>query len=129
MPTVDVTELFTDPDLASPIVITRYAQRVDGHGRAQNVPTVTRAVGVVQPASPRTLAMLPDLVRSSGELEIWTQADLVEGTQGGAPDEVTYQGQQYTVANAQRWNEGGGSWTHAVCQLKALVAPTAPDTE
>jgi hypothetical protein len=124
MPTVDVTELFDDPDLASPLLIIRRRQIMDNHGRAINVPTTTTAVGVIQPARPRTLAMLPDLSRTSGAVEVWCRFDLKEGTQGTAPDEVVWLGQTYTVANVQRWaNEGGASWTHAVCELKALVAP------
>ena len=124
MPTIDVTELFTDPELASPITITRLKQVLDQHGRALNVPTTLNVVGIIQPARPRTLAMLPDLTRTSGAVEVWCCFDLKEGTQGTAPDEVTWLGQTYTVANVEPWrNMGGASWTHAVCELKALVAP------
>ena len=129
MPTIDVTELFTDPELASPITITRLKQVLDQHGRAFNAPTTFNVVGVIQPARPRTLAMLPDLTHTAGAVEVWCQFDLKEGTQATAPDEVTWLDQTYTVANVQGWrNLGGGSWTHAVCELKELVADDAPDT-
>lgn len=129
MPTIDVTELFTDPELASPITITRYAQSLDSHGRAVNVPTVCKIVGVIQPARPRTLAMLPDLTRTAGAIEVWCQFDLSEGQQKTAPDEITWLDQAYTVINVQGWrNMGGASWSYAVCELKALVADDAPDT-
>lgn len=128
MPDIDVTELFEDPDLASPIVWTTYVQYIDSHGRARNRPTTRTIVGVIQPARARTLAMLPDLIRTSGAVEVWCRADLKEGTQDTAPDVVTWVGQDYTVANVQRWaNEADGSWTHAVCELKALVADQSPD--
>lgn len=128
MPTIDVTELFEDPDLASPIMITEYSQYVDSHGRARNTPKTTKIVGVIQPASNRTLMLLPDLTRTSGAVEVWCRFDLKEGTQDTAPDEVTWCGQTYIVANVQRWaNEAGGSWTHAVCQMKNLVAVDSPD--
>ena len=129
MPTIDVTELFTDPELASPITVTRLTQSFDSHGRAQNTPTVYRLVGVIQPARPRTLALLPDLARTSGAVEVWVCFDLKEGMQGTAPDEVTWLGQTYTVINVEPWrNMAGGSWSHAVCELKALVAPQPGDT-
>ncbi len=129
MPTIDVTELFSDPELASPITITRLTQSLDSHGRAVNTPATYNIVGVIQPASPRTLAMLPDLTRTAGAVEVWCRFDLKEGTQTTAPDEVTWLGQIYIVANTQGWrNMGGGSWTHAVCELKALVADDGPDT-
>jgi hypothetical protein len=121
---IDVTELFNDPDLASPLIITRSAQTIDAHGRAQRTSTCYTAVGVAQPASPRTLAMLPDVSRTSGAIEVWTQFDLKEGTQGGFPDEITWLGQIYTVVHVNPWrNQSGGSFTRAVCELKALVAP------
>lgn len=125
MPTIDVTELFSDPDLASPIKVTRYAQRIDQHGRAVNTPTTTTLVGVIQPARARTLALLPDLARTSGAVEVWVAFDLKEGTQDMAADEVEWLGQSYVVASVDAWrNQIGGSWTHAVCEMKALVAPT-----
>ena len=124
MPSIDVTELFEDPDLSSPIKVIKYSQRIDQHGRAQNTPTSINTVGVIQPARPRVLAMLTDLSRTSGAVEVWCRMSLKEGTQTTAPDEVEWLGQIYTIANVQRWgNEAGGSWTHAVCELKALVAP------
>ena len=129
MPTIDVTELFTDPELASPLTITRLTQTFDSHGRATNTPVTYQLVGVIQPARPRTLAMLPDMSRTSGAVEVWLQFDLKEGTQGTAPDEVTWLGQVYTVYNVEPWrNMGGASWTHAVCELKSLVAPEPGDT-
>ena len=123
MPTIDVTELFDDPDLASPLVITRSVQTIDSHGRAQRSSTVVTAVGVAQPASNRTVAMLPDLARTTGNIEVWTRFDLSEGTQTGFPDEIQWLGQTYTVVQVNPWrNQGGGSFSHAVCSLKALVA-------
>lgn len=128
MPTIDVTELFDDPDFASPITIRVFNQSIDQHGRAINVPTVRTMVGVIQPARPRTLALLPDLARSAGAVEVWARTDLKEGVQDSPPDEVEWLGQIYTVSSAQRWaNEAGGSWTHAVCELKDLVAPVEAD--
>lgn len=130
MPTIDVTELFDDPDLASPLVITRSAQAVTQHGRAINVPSFTvNTVGVIQPARQRVLALLPDLTRTSGAVEVWCRFDLKEGTQDTPPDEVCWLGQTYTVSSVDAWrNEGGGSFTHAVCELKALVAPVQSET-
>ena len=129
MPTVDVTELFSDPELASPITVTRRVQSIDGHGRAVNTETVYRIVGVIQPARPRQLAMLPDMTRTAGAVEVWCAFDLTEGQQTTAPDEITWLDQVYTVVNVQGWrNMGGASWSYAMCELKELVAPDAQDT-
>lgn len=122
MPSIDVTELFEDPDLASAITVTSFKQIVNEHGRAINVPTVSKIVGVIQPARPTVLSQLPDLTRVAGAVEVWCRFPLTEGTQKRAADEITWLGQQYMVASAQNWaNEAGGSWTHAVCEQKALV--------
>ena len=126
MPNVDVTQLFIDPDFASPLLWTTVTETVDDHGRAQFASTQTTIVGVIQPASGRTLAMLPDLVLTSGAVEVWCTADLKESAQGRAPDEICWLGQTYTVTHVDPWrNEGTGTFTHAVCELKPLQAPTA----
>ena len=124
MPFVDVTELFEDPDLASPLTVTRFKQVIDQHGRVFATPGQTvQGVGVVQPASGRTLAYLPDLARTSGAIEVWCRLDLKEATQNTSADEVTWMGQNYVVMHVDGWrNEGGGSFTHAICELKGLVA-------
>lgn len=122
MPSIDVTELFEDPDFASAITVISYRQIIDQHGRAINVPTKTQIVGVIQPARPSAIRMLPDATNLAGAVEVWCRFPLDDGRQTTAPSEVLWLGQRYIVASVQSWaNEAGGSWSHAVCEQRALV--------
>jgi|GEM_PF-1270746 hypothetical protein len=116
-------DLFSSPELMSWFVITRAQQTVDNNGRAQAGTTITKKVfGSVQPASGRTLHMMPDLVNVSGVIDIYTKFRLEGPSDTTTADNITWQGRDYTVATVQSYTNWGAGWVHAICTLKQLTA-------
>ena len=123
MASIDVTELFVDPDFVSNFIILRAVQAVDDHGRMVEQITQLGGVGSVQPATDRTYEMFPEAARVNGSVEIYTLAALTPPTDDLSADEIVWKGKLFTVVGVQDWNNFGGGFTMALCNLKSLTAP------
>lgn len=125
MPLLNVTELFTDPDFATTFNVERIGEDVDERGRTVAAPFPIRGVvGVVQPASPTTLARFADGSNLTGAIEIWTTFPLSNGQRSDyqGADTVLWRGAPYTVIDVSPWDEHGGH-VRAVARLAALNPP------
>lgn len=125
MPDLDVTDLMTDPDLASQFRVIRSQETIDEHGRPQFTPRNYVTYGSVQPASGRTLQLLPDLANVSGSIEIYTRFRLQENDGTFAADQVVWQNKTYLIMTVVDWSAFGRGWVRAVGTLQNLVGPSS----
>src|SRR3954466_5186053 len=95
---LDVSELMSDPDLCSTFVVTRAQQTIDDKGRGGLGGSTTRTIiGVVLPASGRTMNIMPDLTNVNGVIEIWTKYRLEGPSDTTQADIITWQGRRYII--------------------------------
>lgn len=110
----------------------RRVELVSKHGRSELHSTVHKALGSIQPASGRTLRIMPHLVNIAGTIEIWTKAALQTTTERTQADLIIWQGSHYIIAEKlDDWQNFRGGYTHAVCTLYNLETEAnfrAPDT-
>lgn len=126
MSDLNVDDIILDSDLSfHRFGVIRQQQTVDAHGRV--VPfnpdqPYMQFVGCVQPASGRTLEMLPELTHVSGVIEIWTRYRLEGPSDTTQADIILFGGRSYIVYTVQPWFGWGAGFVHAVCQLYNLLA-------
>ena len=122
MALIDVSELLVDPDFVDQIDTIQRVKGVDSNGRTIMIATPRVITGSVQPASGEALQMLPDLVRTSGMLEIWTQSILTVDTDSRAADIIVWKGNRYIVAaKVDDYQNYGAGYTHAVLTLQDVI--------
>lgn len=123
MATIDVSELLSDPDFESSFEVIRSIETVGSDGRAVFTTTDFDACGVIQPASGRSLQLLPDSVRIEGAIQIWTQQTLHMNDGDHSADIIKWQHRHYIVSNIQDFSNYGEGYLQAVCTLHDLVGP------
>jgi hypothetical protein len=122
MANIDVSEVLNDPDFQDAFQIIREAETIDQHGRAVDTAGGAKTYyGVIQPASGDTLQLMPDLARTAGTIEVWTQEILQGETDTTAPDVIIWQGNTYTVSHTDPWFNWGTGWVHAVCVRRNMT--------
>jgi hypothetical protein len=123
MALIDTSELMSDPDFIDSFTVTRQQQTIDQHGRTVGSAILTTAYGSLQAASGRAMEMLPDTVRISGAIEIYTKFRLEGPSETTQADLINWQGSIYIVQNVQPWTNWGNGFVHATCTLYDLLAP------
>lgn len=122
MPNIDVTDLMSDPDFASPVEATRAIQAVGQNGRATYTSQITYGIGVVSPANTAELLRLPEGSRTQGAITVRTVMRLSAGDPSGYPaDTVAWQGATYTVRQVNDWSHFGAGYVEAVCERIPLA--------
>lgn len=111
MSQVDVSELMSDPDFTTTIVLRRPAPARFGN-EGENIATYLDDVSVtaiVQPADAQQVASLPDGSRGPGAVKaVWsaTQLRMADGTTNDA-DVLVIDGVSFRVVGEERWPENG----------------------
>lgn len=130
MPGLDVSDILYDPDFMTTFSVVRSAVTVDATGRAvAGSTTVSNVYGVVQPASTSALNRLPEAMRQSGAITIYTTYRLTtgsgpaaDGTGASASDDadvVLWGGSQWTVLNTDDWTQFGAGYMRATAVLRS----------
>ncbi|MGE4504039.1 MAG: hypothetical protein AB7D51_01730 [Desulfovibrionaceae bacterium] len=102
-------EILSDPDLpVQEFTVTRRAEVMDEHGRAVHTPTDMPTIGVILPATDKQLERLEDGDRSSEVIAVYSAFDLTNGSEGYAPDLVSWRGDTYEVKQLQDFVESAG---------------------
>ena len=116
MALIDVTELLGDPDFTDAFTIVRTTAEVNGYGENVLTTEEVEAIGVVQPASPDTLARLPDSVRSQDAITVWYQGALKSSAGGDTyPDSVIWNGYTFVVYSTNPYSNYGAGYVEAIC--------------
>lgn len=126
MALLDVSEVLTDPNFQDTFSVIRSTENVDTHGRGALTQSRSLGIGVVQPASGRTMELTPDAVRTSEMLEIWTQMHLQEATDTTQADVVLWGGKQYMVQRVDAWDNWGQGYRHVVLTRKDVFPASTP---
>jgi hypothetical protein len=126
MANVDVTDIVNDPDLTDSFKVVRSVEVVDDNGRAQMQPQTYPVFGVVQPASGRTLELMPEATRTSENIEIWTTFGIQEASDQTAADEIIWKNRHYVVTHVDPFDNWGAGYVHVVCTRKELLPESTP---
>jgi galactose-6-phosphate isomerase len=127
-PQLDVTDVLDDPDFNDFFSVRRPALVATSGGTATETDqTFTQCVGVVTPASPADVQLLPEGSFQQGVISIITKFRLQSGKGVDfAPDIVYWHGTAYTVMSISDWSGFGVGFIQAVARLRELNPPSAP---
>ena len=128
MPAFDMSDILLDPDLVElDLVCTRNAQTVGDDGIASITSTTFTSqsippfFGVVTAVKGSELDRNADGERITGSILIVTPFRLIDGKTGFTADIVTWDGNQYTVTNVQKYSKYGSGFVEAACELRPLI--------
>lgn len=107
---IDVSELIDDSDFAQNFVIYRsQGSFIDGVW-TEETPTQIPLTGIIQPASPKELKMLPEGDRITGAIVIYSKIPIFltrTGEEQGTSDKVYWKGDYYKLLNVSDWSDSG----------------------
>lgn len=126
MPLISVAELLSDPDFADEFTLIRRYTSTGTDGRAVHVEGRLDLMGVVQPAGPSAVTLLPEGARVSTAIVIFTAHKLLAAREDGAADEVLWNGGRYVVRSVADWGRWGAGHYEATCENIAFSAPNSP---
>ncbi len=119
MPSLDVTEILADADIADNFDVVRRTQTVSNTGRtAIATQTFAAVAGVVCSASPNDLEVLEDAQRMGRHLSVVTTFRLRGPSRSGGvdslPDLLTWEGNQYVVKHIDPYQNYGAGFVQAI---------------
>lgn len=121
---INVVELMSDPDFASTFLVRRPRGDRDDAGVFQVLDyTDTSVVGIVQPADPAAVQMLPEGERLGNVIEVWSAAELRASDAAEAlSDVLVVDGQSFRVIKSEDWSANGYSHVFA----EGFLTPAVP---
>lgn len=115
MPTLDVSEVLTDPMLAEKVTVIRRVQAISDKGRTVVTPTEHKnVVAVVTAAHPNDLERLDDNQRTGRHLSVITKFALRATSPGYQPDIVVWRGDSYLVKALDPYPQYGAGFVQAI---------------
>lgn len=121
MPRLNVGELIDDPDFNQDFTITRRSGSWD-NARFEVVETTINTYGIIDPHSTSELELDANGSLIQGRLTVYTHTPMYvtilnpNGQSGYISDEITWQGNQYTVISDENYSDYG--YYAYTCQLK-----------
>lgn len=119
MPTIDVSELITDPDFAQSFSLIRTTgEFINGRWTETLEETLTRT-GVIAPAGAKELRQLPEADRVEGAISIFTKEIMYITSDTGvlrSSDKISWQGHLYKIISVENWSDWGDGFYHALAQ-------------
>src|ERR1700731_24009 len=98
MPSLDVTDILTDPDFADMFMVSRFGQTITSGGMTLDTPTIFNNIsGVVTANDNVDLLKMPDGEILTGSITICTRFRLTNGSGSLDADVVTWHGRTYQV--------------------------------
>jgi hypothetical protein len=129
MPTLDMSDMMSDPDFAQEFTYLRRYENVDLKGRSQWFSKPNPGIGIIQPLTGQTLRQMPSLAAIDGVIEIWTALTLQTLTKDTKPDIICFGGNHYLVtAIPGDWQYIGGfrRYVGTLHELEAEQLQDAP---
>lgn len=124
-PLLDVSDVLLDSEFFDfGLVCFRNVQSVDATGIASNTTTATPFGGVVTNNAGDLLVRLSEGARIKGSITVHTKFRLTDGADGVGADEITWQGNRYTVSTVGNWSTYGAGFMAVNCDLIPLSGGT-----
>ena len=118
MPDLDISELFTDTDLAGMCIsIIRTVRSVSQGGTTIETSNPLTAVGLIYPSSAQELSVLSDEDRVGAFISVVSTFRFVPLTTSNSPDIVVWENANYRVMNTTDYRQYGVGMVVAVCQM------------
>lgn len=115
MADLDLSEIFSDPDLCDTFDVIRRSDAVDSHGRSNiTEQTTSNIVGVVVPGDAGDLLRGDDKSTTSRMITVSTMYRLRASGDGFQPDVIFYDGIRFTVKAVKVWTRLGAGFVKAV---------------
>lgn len=122
MAQLDVSEIIADPDFVDPVMIIHRKPVVDGFGENKLFETKVNTIGCFQPTSGKSLARLPDALRTEDVRTIWVRGLIISDGKCQYPDIVVIKGFRYAVQVILDWTNYGSGWTECVAIREVIAA-------
>jgi hypothetical protein len=123
MPMLDISELFTDPDLAGECFtfIRTFRTPTTAGTASKQYKIIKGNVGAVYPSSDKDLEILPDEERIGSFITVVSNVRLVPLTQGTGPDIILWDKSHYRVMKLSDYRHYGAGTIVAICQMIEFV--------
>lgn len=117
MPTLDVSEILTDPLFSRPLTIERRIETVGNNGRAtKQVSQITpKPYGVITSASDDRRILTGDAQYRADAIRVITKFRLSGPAPGREPDVIVYNSSRYVVLQIDDYSDYGVGFTSALC--------------
>lgn len=121
MPTIDVSEVLSDPDFCEELIILRRTSVENIHGRAVITPTEIspRPLGIVitkdTAIGGNVIERTPEAQYRGAALDVYTTFRLRGPAPGYQPDVVMWNGDPYVVTLINDFSNFGRGYIHADC--------------
>lgn len=131
MPLLDVSEVLTDPDIATTFDVRRRAETVGTNGRSATSDTLFRnVVGVVTAIGPSDLERADGYQVTPRRISVVTKFRLRGEVTGFQPDVVVWRGSNYLVKAVDPYPQFGNGFVQAECssmdKTDPALEPPAP---
>jgi hypothetical protein len=114
--TIDVTQILSDPDLATLFDVKRRSETVDSNGISQvSTTTFEDVIGVITVISPNNLDRHENYQTMRRSISVICRFDLRGEVDGYQPDVVVWQGNNYVVKVAGYYPQFGEGFVQAEC--------------
>jgi len=125
MALIDVSALLLDPDFCDPVTVIRLVESVGDDGLVVMTEQQIDIIASIQSLTGEELALMPDLARAEGAMEILTTFPLAIATDTTVADTVLWGGKTYTVISIARFGNFGSQY-EGVMTLKSLTGRMGP---
>lgn len=113
MPSLDVSMVLSDPDLADTFSVRRRAETVGQNGRVATTPTLIEdIIGVITWDTGETKRRDDAQISQEG-IKVVTQFSLRDESTGFQPDVIIWRGGEYTVMQTEPYRHFGEGFTSA----------------
>jgi hypothetical protein len=107
---IDVGEVINDPDFARTFTVQRPTGTLANEGVSRKTWSTLDRSGVVQPAEPADLAILPEGTRINNTIKLWCTEELRVGDgKTDSADIVIVDAKKYRVIRSEEWPIAGGA--------------------
>jgi galactose-6-phosphate isomerase len=121
---LDVTEILTDPEIASKFDVVRRAETVADNGMSTLALTpFRRRTGVITATSPNSLDRGTDMQSMPRSITVVTKFKLQSEVIGYQPDVVVWKGSQYLVKSIDLYPHFGPGFYQAECHSMDRIDP------
>lgn len=111
MGSIDVTELLSDPDFFDSIKIIKRKATVGDDGLNKITEKEIHTIGVIQPASGKTLQRLPEALRAADVSSFWVRGHLdADDCDKSYPTIIVYGCKRYQIQSVMDYTNWGAGW-------------------